>query len=61
MSKSKHKAIRLGNACITDRSYFPEDNIRGCESCRHFLKLVTEEPCFTCYNHHKWEKVKNGK
>ena len=43
----------------TDLKFAKKGLPRCCATCKHWSKMITEEPCFICNNSYdKWEKIK---
>lgn len=41
-----------------DLHFYKHKIPKTCATCKHWAKMITEEPCFCCNNsYHKWEKI----
>lgn len=42
----------------TDMHFYKHKYPKTCSTCKHFGKMITEEPCFICdKEYNKWEKI----
>ena len=53
LEKSRTKAKQQ-----TNLRFYKNKIPKTCASCKHWAKMITEEPCFCCDNsYNKWEKI----